>query len=195
MLPQLLTIVSNCGNLIFYSRNTFSKTKTITPLRSLTLAHPLKTIYNISMPENPNILHWEQKPDPQKSAHEATNTPLISLERGLAPDARRRYPNIFHWGDDPAPKRTAQASENVAKMKHKGRALSALLGIALLKGAIEYPVRITNYAIEQLDALDKVTRGLPFGGLAINPIDTNAYFAAYKKIAGAYAEKRLIKKK
>lgn len=131
------------------------------------------------MPEYPNIIRVEGEPKPQESQKEGVNAPATPKKEKKGPKKEG----------------TARASENVAKTKFKGRALGAILGIALLKGAVEYPIRMTNYAIEKLDALDKVTQKLPFGGISINPFDKEAYFKAYKKIAGDYTEKRLKKSK
>ena len=71
-----------------------------------------------------------------------------------------------------------------------------MLGIALLKGAVEYPIRMTNYAIEKLDALNKkAEKVLPFGGIPLTLIDSKEYLAAYQKIAGKYAPERSKKNK
>lgn len=132
------------------------------------------------MPEHPNIIRAEGQPKPQEGKKEKKNDAPATLEKGK---------------EGPKKEGTARTSENVAKTKFKGRTLGAMLGIGLLKGAIEYPIRMTNYAIEKLDALDEWTKKLPFGGISINPIDKDTYLKTYKKIAGKYAPEQSKKNK
>lgn len=132
------------------------------------------------MPEYPNIIRAEGEPKPQEGQKEEEAAPATP-EKGK---------------EGPKKEGTTQTSENVAKTKFHGRALGAMLGIALLKGAVEYPIRMTNYAIEKLDALNKMAdKALPFGGIPLTLIDSKQYLAAYQKIAGKYAPERSKKNK
>lgn len=131
------------------------------------------------MPEYPNIIRAEGEPKPQEGQKEEVIAPAT-------PEKKK---------EEPKKEGAARASENVAKTKFKGRALGAMLGIALLKGSVEYPIRITNYAIEKLDTLNKMAdKALPFGGVPLTLIDSKQYLVAYQKIAGKYAPERSKKR-
>lgn len=132
------------------------------------------------MPEHPNVLRAEGEPKPQEDKKETPQTPIMP-KKGK---------------EGPKKESAARASENVAKTIFHGRALGAILGIALLKGAVEYPIRAINYMIEKLDTLnEKAGKILPFGGIPLTLINAKEYLAVYNKIAGKYGDKPSKKNK